>query len=194
MAVTGWADSEHELVGRDGADPGDLVAVTGALGRSGAGLAILRGEASAPDAELGQALIRAHRRPRPLLEAGGALARAPVSAMIDLSDGLATDARHVAGASGVRLELDLTALPLAPGVPEVAAALGQAPAELGATAGEDYELLVAVPAERWAAAEAAAVGAGTALTQVGRAVEGRGVALSHASGAVAENLRGFEHT
>jgi thiamine-monophosphate kinase len=172
VAVVGWAEREEDLVGRDGAAPGDLVGVTGELGGSEAGRRVLAAGESEP-AEL----VSRHLRPRPRLESGAALARAGASAMIDLSDGLATDARHVADRSGVALSVRLDEVPRAPGVS----------AEDAVTGGDDYELLVTVPVERRAAADAAAT-----LTWVGEVSAGSGLVLLGADGPVS-GLSGYEH-
>jgi thiamine-monophosphate kinase len=195
VAVTGWARSEHELVGRDGARPGQIVGVTGVLGGSGAGLALLGGAAAAElDEPARELLTLRHLRPRPLLAAGRGLAAAGAAAMIDVSDGIATDAAHLGRESGALLRLELTALPLGPGVAEVAVASGRDPAAFAATAGEDYELLVCAPAERREQLEAAAAAASTELAWLGEVADGpAGLELLDGAGAPVEGLAGFEH-
>ncbi|HEY5193464.1 MAG TPA: thiamine-phosphate kinase [Solirubrobacteraceae bacterium] len=167
VTIVGWAERDQKLIGRDGARPGDLVGVTGTLGTR-------------------------PRRPMPRLREGRAIAPAGTHAMIDLSDGLATDAGHLARSSGVVLKIDLDQLPIDEQTERTANALGVAPWEAAATAGEDYELCVCVPRKRADRVSAACERTGTKLTWVGHVSEGwPGVVLRHEGRK--QTLTGFEH-
>jgi thiamine-monophosphate kinase len=193
VTAVGWAADPGALVGRDGARPGDLVCVTGKLGEAGAGLALIDERAQLADRDAGRSLRERYARPIPRLEEGRSLAELGARAMIDLSDGVATDANHLARRSGVRLELQLASLPVPDSVREVASQLGMNPGALAATAGEDYELCACVPPGARAAAESGAADwtSGVGLTWIGEALEGpSGLAFGDAPGV----LSGYEHS
>jgi thiamine-monophosphate kinase len=188
FTVVGWAADPGALVGRSGARVGDAVCLTGEIGGAGAALALLDGRAAGLNLTPGVAAdLRARlATPEPRFAAGRALAAHGASAMIDLSDGLASDAARLAESSDVHIELTLGALPLALGVGEVAAALGADPHVFAATAGEDFELCACLPARtaRRLAAD------GLRLTVVGQVREGpAGVSYSDHPGP----LSGYEH-
>lgn len=172
---------------RVGARPGDAVWVTGALGASAA--AVLAWEAgSEPD----DSLRRAYAHPVPRVEAASAMAgTGALRALIDLSDGLAGDAGHLAAAGEVRIVLEIDRIPVAAAA---TAALGPERAlEAALHGGEDYELCFAAEADAFDAVELAGR-LGVPLTRVGRVEQGTGVWLQAADGSVGPAGRGgFNH-
>lgn len=194
VTVTGWAADPEALVGRGGARSGDLVGVTGTLGGATAGLAVTEGRLVLGE-PVDTRLRACYARPFPRLAAGRALAGAGVHAMIDLSDGLATDARHLAQASGVAIEIELEALPVHEDLPQAAAALGVDPLRLAATGGEDYELCICAFSEDRRAIERTLAGLSEPLTVswVGQVTSGTPrLTFTDASGD--GGLAGYEHS
>jgi thiamine-monophosphate kinase len=191
VTVVGHAATDGQLVGRDGARPGDLLGVTGRLGGAAAGLILLERKGHGLPVEIGEGLLDRHRRPYPQLAAGSALAGS-VSAMIDVSDGVASDSQRISEASGVAIEVELGRLPVDEGVDQAAGLAQLSGTDLAAAGGEDYELLVSVRPEARAEAEAAAASAGTSITWIGDVREGAGVRLLDEAGRE-HPLAGWNH-
>jgi len=176
LTVVGHAAVTEDLVSRAGARAGDALVLTGTVGGAAAGLALLRN--STLHAVEKEALRARQLEPEARLGAGRALAGAGATAMIDVSDGLGADAGHLAEQSGVALRIDAAAVPLAPGVREVAALTERDPWRLALGGGEDYELLATVPPGRVEEAKRAVREAeGIELTAIGEAAAGEGVEI-----------------
>ena len=181
--VLGWGDPAH-LAPRTGARAGDVLAVTGEVGRGGLAAARLerKGRRSVP------ALVEM-LDVRPRVREGIALA--PFAhALIDTSDGVADSAHLIARSSGVRLVVEEARLPLAPGIRTLARTSTARRAI--AFFGGDYELFAAIPARAWTPAEAAVRRAGGRLTRIGRAERGSGAWLEIAGGRVAMPRAGWQ--
>jgi thiamine-monophosphate kinase len=168
LSVTALGRSDR-VPGRAGARPGDLLVVTGSLGGAAAGLAAL--ERGLPGFE---ELVEVHNRPPLRLAEGRALAGV-AHALMDLSDGIATDAARLAARSSCAVEIEVELLPLAPRLAEV----GEEPFW---ALGEDYELLAALDPEDARSSR---------YVVVGRCLEGSGCRITRAGKPL--DLSGWDH-
>jgi thiamine-monophosphate kinase len=189
VTVEGTAPA-NTVIGRGGAGVGDLVLVSGTLGDSALALTLWQ-QGATPHPYL----AARHNRPSPRVTLGRALAKAALpTAMIDLSDGVASDLGHILQASGVGAVIRSAALPLSPVFREY---LQRHPQwlDLALAGGEDYELLCTVPAARLDAALATGAGVGVPLTVIGTVAERATGFRLRGSDGVAKPLqiRGYEH-
>ena len=153
---------------RTGAKVGDIVLVTGTLGASAAGLALLEQHGAVRAEKECRSLVQAHRRPQPRVVAGRALRETGlVHCCMDLSDGLAADLPKLCAASGVGAQVEVSRLPVSDDLAATAPQLGRPAWEFALSGGEDYELLLSVASADVEAVTAAADAAGTALTPIG---------------------------
>ncbi len=180
---------------RSGGRRGDAVCVTGTLGGSAAGLAWLRAGRDPGDPAAAPA-VAAYRRPVPRVEVGRALAASgQVRAMMDLSDGLASDLARLARASGLGARVEAALVPVAPAAQAVAGVLGSEALGWALAGGEDFELLFTCdPGEVGLLAELVAETAdGLAVTRVGRLSAGPGVILNHQGKEEPISYMGYDH-
>ena len=186
---------EDEVLYRKGAKPGDDIYVTGTLGDSEGGLKLLFGEAYAPE-RTASVLREAHSRPYPFLEAGRVTARSKLAgSMIDISDGLISDLRHICDRSGVGARLSQSALPLSDELRLLAQINDLDPYELALYGGEDYRLLITVPEKNREAFEALfRNGKPCHVYRIGEIIEKEGLKILLANGnEKILKIRGYDH-
>ena len=180
VTVVGAAE---DPVTRSGAHPGDELWVTGVLGGSAGAVRAWR-EGAEPSPNLRASFVRPKAR---IKEACWLADQIHVPAMIDLSDGLAGDARHLAAASGVHIVLDPRLVPVHPDLD------GEDARSLAMSGGEDYELcFVSPPDATGPRADEFQERFGIALTRVGHVEEGTGVEILDA-GDGQDSAGGFDH-
>jgi thiamine-monophosphate kinase len=184
-------------VTRAAAREGDRIFVTGSLGGSALGLALLergyRVDDSAEGTPARQALLK-HLAPMPRLKFGEALGEAGLAtAMIDVSDGLSTDLWHILDESGCGAVIRAAAIPLADCAVALAGEVGLDPLRLALSGGEEYELLFTARAADSARVNELSAALGTPVTLIGEAGAGGGLRLDQGGGLTAIEPSGYEH-
>jgi thiamine-monophosphate kinase len=174
---------------RSGGKAGDLLAVSGTLGDSGAGLAFIKSPPAKPSADV-TALIQRFDYPAPRVQLGLA-ARGIATAAMDLSDGLIGDLPKLAQASGLAARVDIEALPLSTAMRN-AVSLSQA-RDWALAGGDDYELLFAVPPKRFTELKGAADQLNLTLTPIGELRAGAGVTWSLNGEEFTPRVSGYDH-
>jgi thiamine-monophosphate kinase len=175
---------------RGGAREGDLLAVTGTLGDAGAGLALATRTLAAADSGAAQELLRRFEYPTPRVEFGLA-ARGIATAAMDLSDGLVGDLPKLAHASGLAARVEIERLPLSRALESVADA--RQAREWALSAGDDYELLLAVPPARFPELAARAARLNLRLTVIGELRRGTKVTWTSNGEEVELAIQGYDH-
>lgn len=190
LTIQGLVPAGRALL-RSGARVGDWIYVTGTLGDSAAGLAILQDRLLLDDERASKALIKRHLRPLPRVLQGQALRQLATSA-IDISDGLIADLGHILKASDCGARLDLDLLPYSAELqqqvePEQAL-------KWALTGGEDYELCFTVPEINRGALEVALGHLGVQFTCIGQiAPLSEGIKYQRSGKTVELEWRGFDH-
>jgi thiamine-monophosphate kinase len=175
---------------RDGARAGDLLAVTGTLGDAGAGLAFSTSPPEGKQRLAALELVRRFDYPAPRVKFGLA-ARGVATAAMDLSDGLVGDLPKLAAASGIAAHVAVERLPLSDAL-RAAVPLDQA-RDWALAAGDDYELMIAVPALQYTDLAAAAAQLNLRLTTIGEFHAGSGVTWSLNGKHFTPAVRGWDH-
>lgn len=182
---------------RNGARDGDTVWVSGPLGSAGCGLKLLTHEKLQPGAlepDPWDSLKAAHLNPVPQIDLGLELARSGmVSAMQDISDGLATDLAHICKASGVSAYIQAERLPFLPELSAAAEALKVSVENLILCSGEDYQLVFTVKKGEEAAFIKRIRKGNNAIVRIGEIRSGKGVFLQRETTAVDISFQGYEH-
>jgi thiamine-monophosphate kinase len=184
---------QGRMLRRDAAKPGDLVFVSNTIGDGAFGLLASQGRLKGVSSRSAAALRARLDLPEPRVALGLRL-RDVAHACIDVSDGLLQDLGHIAGASNVRIVIDLTRVPLSAAAQE---ALALVPDGLmtACTGGDDYELAFTLPSDRADAVASLAGTLGLAITPIGHVAEGSGVGLIGPKGPLPwpEDRAGFRH-
>lgn len=195
--ITLLGETTHPPALRSAARPGDVVAVTGPLGKAAAGLAVLEAPQAPPgiDPAVLARLTESHLRPRPRVAEGQWLAASGlVGAMMDLSDGLATDLGRLVTESGVGARIEIERLPVDADTRRVGDALGADPLAWATGGGEDYELLLTCPAAAFERlAKGLAASAACRPTPIGEIVAAGTVQYVDGRGREVAVHGGFEH-
>jgi thiamine-monophosphate kinase len=184
--------TEKQVCYRYAARPGDLVWVSGCLGNAACGLELCR--QGMQGQEQYALLRRAHLDPQPQVRLGRMLAESGlIHAMMDISDGLATDLAHICKESGVGAEIMADDVPLADELKKTAAALQLSSMQLALQGGEDYQLVFTAAAENSGPLRNLGREAGVDIACVGRIVAGEGVMLWQDGAWRDITFRGYEH-
>lgn len=195
VALLGEVEHEHLML-RCGAQPGDALLVTGRLGDAAAGLELLLHSEIVVPPDVREKLVSAHCLPQPrVAEMRAAVTTGAVHAAIDLSDGLGGDLRHLAEESRVGAEIRADALPISPECRAAATALNRSPLDFALGGGEDYEILMAVAADKKdAVIQAVQQATGTPVICVGHVTDKTGELLLRDTQGHATVLgKGYEH-